>query len=167
VRSLAPLLVLAAGGLSGLAGCVNTDANIFVAPTVTSPAAKLTSSGLPGFGVGITGSFDLGLDLSPRASGPSTVELVQVSILDATMTTPIVQALSTTSTPAFPTTVQPGDDPTINITLEPGSKTLPQTDEAPLCAAAGVVFAAQIQDSLLPGTSKTAYSPVFHVGGCM
>ncbi len=145
-------------------GCVNTDANIFVAPTITSPAAILTTSNP--LGDGLTGSFDLGLDLAPRASGPSTVELVQVSILDATMTTPIVQALSTTSTPAFPTTVQPGDDPTISITFDTGSKLLPQTDKAALCAA-GVVFAAQIQDSLLPGTSKTAYSPVFDVSGCM
>ena len=161
---LAQLSLAALGlvGVTALTGCVNTDANVFVAPTITTPAATLTTSNP--LGLGLTGSFDLGLDLSPRASGPSTVKLVEVSILDATMTTPIAQALSTTSTPAFPTTVEPGSDPTINVSFNTGSALLPQTDKASLC---GVVIAAQIQDSLLGGTSKTAYSSVFNVSGCM
>jgi hypothetical protein len=172
VRSLAPLALLAAAGFSSLAGCVNTDANVFVAPTITSPTAALTTSNPLGFG--LQGSFDLGLDLSPRASGPSTVNLGQVNLLDATMmpildvTTkmPVAQALSATASPAFPTTVQPGSDPTVMVTFDTGTMLLPKCDGKALCAAAGLVVEVEIQDSLLAGMSKAAYAPIPDVGGC-
>jgi len=93
VRSLALLLVAAAVPLTG---CVSTDPSIFVAPTISSPAATVSSSVL---GTGITGgSFSLDLHLGPRADGSSTVTLGEFSILDATMTTSIVSPLDVTST---------------------------------------------------------------------
>jgi hypothetical protein len=165
VRPIAPLAFLAVAGFSGLAGCINTDTNIFVAPTVSAPSAALVTSNP--LGLGLAGSFELGLDLAPRASGASTVTLGQVSLVDAAMTTSILPALSATASPAFPVVVQPGSDPTIAFTFDTGTALLPTSDKAAICAAAGVAIEVEIQDSLLEGMSKAAYSPVFDVSGCM
>ena len=160
MRSLALLLVAAAVPLTG---CVSTDPSIFVAPTISSPAATVSSSVL---GTGITGgSFSLDLHLGPRADGSSTVTLGEFSILDATMTTSIVSPLDVTSTTTFPVTVAPGSDVHASFTFGTGNTRLPASDAMELCASAGVVIGGAVDDSLA-GKQTPVYSDVFHVSGC-
>ncbi len=159
VRSLALLLVAATVPLTG---CVSTDPSIFVAPTISSPAVTVESSAL---GTGITsGGFSLDLHLGPRAAGSSTVTLGEFSILDATMTTPIVPTLDVTSTTTFPVTVAPGSDVTASFTFG-GTATLMPPAPMELCASAGVVIGGTVDDSLA-GKQTPMYSDVFQVSGC-
>ena len=152
MRSLALLLVAAAGPLTG---CVSTDTSIFVVPTISSPAAAVASSAL---GTGITsGSFGLNLHLGPRASGQSTVTLGEFSILDATMTTPIVTPLDVAGDMTFPVTVAPDSDVITHFTFGTGNTTLKPSVAMALCASAGVVVSGAIDDSLA-GKQDPVYS---------
>jgi hypothetical protein len=161
VRFLAFPLALVAGA-SSLA-CINTDPAVFVAPTITAPAAMVVSAAL---GTGITnGAFNLDLHLGARASGPSTVKLGEFSILDAQQTGPIVSPLNVTSSTSFPVTVQQDSDVNAAFTFDTGSALLKSSVATQLCAAAGVVISGTIDDSL-SGTSAGATSPVFHPAGC-
>jgi hypothetical protein len=159
VRFLALLLAV-----TPVLGCINTDPTIFVEPTLSAPAATVASSVL---GTGITGgSFQLDLHLGPRASGPSTVTLGEFSIEDAAQTAPIVPSLTVASTPQFPVTV--GLDSTVDtsFTFGTGADLLAPSVAAQLCAAAGVVISATINDSLQEGKPTVAVSPIFHPSGC-
>jgi hypothetical protein len=148
-----------------LAGCINTDAAVFVEPTISSPAMTVMGSAL---GTGITsGSFHLDLHLGARASGPSTVSLVSFAILDAQMQQDIVDPLMATSSTPFPATVQPDSDVNADFTFNTGAALLPAAKGTALCASAGVVIRGTIQDSLMGATPTTRYSPVFHPSGCM
>lgn len=158
VRFLA-LLVLAVFASAPLAGCINTDPTVFVAPTISAPAATVTSGV---FGASIMGgTFHLDLHLGARASGPSTVMLGEFSILDATMKTTIVSPLNAASTTTFPVTVPQGGDVNADFTFDTGTKPLPMADGTELCTPAGVVIGATFQDSLMAGMSTLADSPVF------
>ena len=146
-----------------LLGCVNTDAAVFVAPTLSSPAATVTSSVL---GTGVTGgAFSLDLHLGARASGPSTVTLGAFSILDAEEMNSIVSPLSVQTDTTFPATVQPDSDVTASFQFDTGAKLFPTAVGAQLCASAGVVIGGIIDDSLA-GRSTPVYSDVFHPSGC-
>lgn len=145
-----------------LAACVNTDAAVFVEPTVESPGATLAGGSL---GVSLTGSFVLKLHLGPRATGSSQVKLLTAKILDAKQEGEIVGSLPVSSTTAQPITVDLDSDVDVPFTFDTGTKLLPGELSAKLCDAAGVVLAGQIQDSLQ--ASSTGFSSaVFHVAGC-
>jgi len=157
VRFLALLLAAAP-----LLGCINTDAAVFVDPTLSAPAATVTSAALGG---GISGSFHLDLHLGPRASGPSTVTLGEFALEDAAQTAPIVASLLVASTTTFPVTVQLDSDVNADFTFGTGTdgpQSVKSTMVPQLCAAAGVVITATLSDSLQEGKSTVAVSPVFH-----
>jgi hypothetical protein len=162
VRFLAIVIVFVG---APLLGCINTDAAVFVDPTLSAPAATVViEPANQGTGI-MNGAFHLDLHLGARASGPSTVKLGEFSILDAAQTGPIVSPLNVASSTAFPVTVQLDSDVNADFTFDTGVKLLPATDATPLCAAAGVVISGTIDDSLM-GTSTVTTSPVFHLGGC-
>lgn len=146
-----------------LAACVNTDAAIFVDPSISGPAATVSSSAL---GTGITGgAFTLELHLGARAAGPSTVTLGSFSIVDAQQATTIVPTLDTTSDVTFPATVQPDSTADAHFTFGTGTTLLPAGAASQLCAAAGVVISGTIEDSLA-GRQIPVQSAVFHPSGC-
>lgn len=149
------LLLLAA---APLVGCINTDAAIFVAPTLDAPAVAVKNGAL---GTSVSGAFHLELHLGPRASGPSTVTLGQFDILDAQQAAAIVSPLALTSTPPFPVTVQPGSDVDLSLTFDTGTKLLGADLGKKLCDAAGIVIGGRIEDSLL-GTATPVASGVLH-----
>jgi hypothetical protein len=159
MRSLRPLLALPLL----LAACVNTDAAVFVEPTIESPTATVAGGAL---GVTISGKFTLKLHLGPRASGPSTVALGAFSILDSKQSAAITSVQLGSSSTQFPVTVDLDSDVSAALPFSLGSKTLPVGDKAKLCDAASVVIGGTIQDSLLGG-STPFFSAIVHPAGCM
>ncbi len=156
---LAPIFALPVA----LAGCINTDAAVFVEPTIESPAATVKGGAL---GVTIEGNFTLKLHLGPRASGPSTVKLGAFSILDAKQSAAITSVQIGTTSTQFPATVDLDSDVTASLPFDLGSKTLPEDpDKARLCDPAGVVIGGTIEDSLLGG-STPFFSSIIHPSGC-
>jgi hypothetical protein len=153
--ALLPLALLAAA-------CVDTDAAVFVEPTVEGAEAKVAGGVL---GVALTGSFHLKLHLGPRATGPSEVSLLSAKILDAQQKGEIIGALPVSSTTTFPVTVDLDSDVDVPFTFDTGKNPLPAELETALCDPAGVVLGGAIQDSLQTGSTAFA-SAVFHVTGC-
>jgi hypothetical protein len=142
--------------------CVNTDAAVFVDPSVANPAATVTAVTL---GTDVTGSFDLKLHLGPRATGPSKVSLDMgiFTILDAQQNGALVSPLPVVTTTTFPVNVDLDSDVTATFTFDTGAKQLPA---AMLCDPAGVVIGGAIQDSLQDRATPFA-SAAFHPAGCM
>ena len=159
MRSLRPLFALPIL----LAACVNTDAAVFVEPTIESPTITVAGGAL---GLTISGNFTLKLHLGPRASGPSQVSLGAFSILDAKQSAAITPLDIGSSSTQFPVTVDLDSDVSAGLPFTLGSKTLPSADKAKLCDAAGVVIGGTIQDSLLGG-STPFFSAIVHPAGCM
>ena len=137
------LLLLPA--LAFLAGCPNTDAAVFVEPTVTEPALTVKGGTL---GVGLEGSFTLSLHLGPRASGPSQVSLGSFTLTDASQKETIVDSLAVATTTQLPVTVDLDSDVDVPFTIDTGSDLLPAEVKDKLCDPAGVVISGTIEDSL-------------------
>ena len=156
---LASILALPAA----LTGCINTDAAVFVEPTIESPTATVQSGVL---GLTIYGNFTLKLHLGPRASGPSQVTLGAFSILDAKQSAAITPIELGSPSTQFPVNIGVDSDISPSIDFDLGNKTLPAGDKAKLCDPAGVVIGATIQDSLLGG-STPFFSAIVHPAGCM
>lgn len=159
VRTLLPLLALPIF----LAGCVNTDATVFVDASLESATAAVGGGAL---GATVAGELALKLHLGPRASGPSQVTLGAFSILDANQEAEITAVVLGASSTEFPVTVDLDSDVSATLPYSLGSKTLPAEAKAKLCDAAGVVFRGTIQDSLRGG-STPFFSAVVHPTGCM
>lgn len=158
MRSPFTALLLLAAPL--LAGCPNTDAAVFVDPSIESPVVAVTSSVL---NTGVAGSFTLKLHLGARASGPSQVNIGQFSIMDASMKTALVTplALDAGST-QLPVTVAQDSDVTVAL----GFDDLFEKDLAgALCDPAGIVVSGTIEDSL-QNTATPVDSAIFHPTGC-
>jgi hypothetical protein len=159
VRPLLPVLALPIL----LTACVNTDAAVFVEPTIESPTATVKGGAL---GVTVEGDFTLKLHLGPRASGPSKVTLGAFSILDAGQKAAITSVQIGATSTEFPVTVDLDSDVTAKLPFTLGSKTLPADAKAKLCDPAGVIIGGAIQDSLLGG-STPFFSAIVHPAGCM
>ena len=157
---LLPITILALP--LALAGCINTDAAVFVEPTIESPTAVVSGGAL---GLKIAGHFTLKLHLGPRASGPSTVELRDFTILDSNQKGSLAAIEISKSSTTFPATVGLDSDVSSELDFDVGTKTLPSADKAKLCDAAGVVIGGTIQDSLQAG-STPFFSPIVHPTGC-
>ncbi|XXX75270.1 hypothetical protein WMF30_47245 [Sorangium sp. So ce134] len=152
---------LAAAALASLAsGCIDTDAAVFVEPSIAAPEAIVSSSAL---GTGLQASFALRLHLGPRASGPSRVAVRAFEISSADQKTAIVAPLPAETTTALPVEVAPDSDVTVAFTFDTGAAgtTLPAEAAAALCAAEGIRITGAIEDSLEDGATPVA-SAVFH-----
>jgi len=161
VRALLPLSGLLLFGPS--LACVNTDAAVFVDPTLTQAEATVSGGTL---GTSVKGSFQLSLHLGPRATGPSQVNPGTFSILDAEQKGSIVSPLPVVSTTTFPVTVELDSDVDVAFTFDTGAKPLPADVMPKLCDPAGVVLGGAIEDSLQNHATPFA-SAVFHPSGCM
>lgn len=150
--------------LVGTVGCIGDDeAVVFVDPSIVNPSASVSEVAL---GVSISGSFQLTLNLGPRASGPSKVSLGAFSIRSADETKSIGDPLEVTSSTVFPVEVPVDGDVMVDFTFGTGAKTwLPDT-KADLCIPGGIRIAGQIQDSLQSGQTPVE-SAVFQPSGCM
>jgi hypothetical protein len=162
MRIPASLAFIVASSLS--VGCLSENEEVvFVAPSITAPAATITGGAL---GISVSGSFSMTLALGPRASGASQVQVGAFAITDANGQASIVPSLSLTPSVALPVTVEPDSEVTVDFTFDLGSKTVPAETQASLCAAAGVRIAGTIQDSLEDAATPVA-SATFKPTGCM
>ncbi|WP_437315581.1 hypothetical protein [Sorangium sp. So ce385] len=158
---LSAAAALAAAALAALAGgCIDTDAAVFVDPSIAAPEATVSSSAL---GTGLQASFALKLHLGPRASGPSRVAVRGFEISSADQKTAIVAPLPAETTTPLPVEVAPDSDVTVEFTFDTGAAgtTLPAEAAAALCAAEGIRVTGTIEDSLEDGATPVA-SAVFH-----
>jgi hypothetical protein len=145
-----------------ITGCINTDAAVFVEPTIENPTAVVSGGAL---GVTIAGHFTLKLHLGARASDPSTVELRDFKIRDFNGRQTWAAIEISKSSTMFPATVDLDSDVSSELDFDLGTKTLPSADEAELCITGGIRIGGTIQDSLL-ATDTPFTSPVFHPTGC-
>ncbi len=156
------LFALAAAAIP-LAGCINTDAAVFVEATVATPEMTVTPGAL---GATLEGSFVLKLHLGPRASGPSSVTLGAASITDESQKTEIIASLVTSSATTFPVTVELDSDVDVPIDFDTGKKLLTTEEESGLCSGNGVVIRGAITDSL-QNKPTPFVSAVVKPSGCM
>ncbi|EYF06437.1 hypothetical protein [Chondromyces apiculatus] len=155
-RSL--LLCLAAVALSSAAGCVDTDATVFVDPSISEPQVLLTSAAL---GTALSGDFVLSFHLGPRASGASEVTLQGFSLTDENQETTFVASLPVNAAATFPLTVGVGKDVSVDVSFstEPDSG----IDANALCGGTLARIVGSIQDSLQDGATPVTSEP-FGVG---
>lgn len=159
--TLTAAATLAAAALAALAsGCIDTDAAVFVDPSIAAPEATVASSAL---GTGLRASFALKLHLGPRASGPSRVAVRTFEIATADRKIAIVAPLPVETATALPVEVAPDSDVTVAFTVDTsaGGTTLPGEAAAALCAAEGIRITGTIEDSLEDGATPVV-SEVFH-----
>ncbi|MBI4956973.1 MAG: hypothetical protein HY908_33470 [Myxococcales bacterium] len=156
----AAALVLGAAAL-GLAGCVDTDATIFVEVTIVDPTGIVADQVL---GTSLDGSFGIELHLGPRAAGDSTVTLGGFSVQNADRTQTLVASLPLATSPGFPVTVPVDSTVSASATFGMGASLLPKAAYGELCAGA-VVLSGTFDDSLLAATAIVASDP-FLLGGC-
>jgi hypothetical protein len=150
-------LALALPALAAGAGCVDTDAAVFVEASIASPAAAASGGAL---GTQLTGGFQLELHLGPRASGRSDVSVRSFEITDAGQTSSIVAPLEAVTATALPVGVEPGSDVTVSFTFDTGADLLPVEARDALCAPAGIRVTGALEDSLQDGATPVA-SEVF------
>ena len=146
-----------------LAACVNTDAAVFVEPTIESPTATVAGGAL---GVTISGNFTLKLHLGPRASGPSQVTLGAFSILDSKQSAAITAVQLGSSSTQFPATVNLDSDVSAALPFTLGPATAKDKAAGSLCDPRGVTLRGTIQDSLAGG-STPFFSEIIHPDGCL
>ncbi|WP_438033286.1 hypothetical protein [Sorangium sp. So ce204] len=158
-RSAATTLAAAAVAMMA-SGCINTDAAVFVEPSIAAPEATVSANAL---GTGLTASFALQLHLSARASGPSRVAVRTFAITSADQKTSIVEPLPVETTAVLPVEVAPDSDVTVAFTVDTGAQggTLKADAAAALCAPEGIRITGAIEDSLEDGATPVA-SAVFH-----
>ncbi|WP_438016089.1 hypothetical protein WMF18_35375 [Sorangium sp. So ce315] len=160
MKARAWLSAAAATLAAAASGCIDTDAAVFVAPSIAAPEATVAAGAL---GASLEARFTLELHLGPRASGPSRVAVRGFEIASADQKTSIVAPLPVETATALPVEVAPGSDVTVVFTVDTGAEggTLPGEAAAALCAAEGIRITGSIEDSLEDGATPVA-SEVFH-----
>jgi hypothetical protein len=148
--------------LGGGAGCVDTDAAVFVEATLTHPNATLIQETLVG---AIEGSLSIALHLGPRASGPAQVELGALSVMNAAQTTTFVAPLEVVTSLPFPVTVDVGTDVDIDVTFAAADNNFEPAGYDEICAAGALVIGGALDDSLRGGPIQVA-SGAFLPTGC-
>ncbi|WP_437588378.1 hypothetical protein [Sorangium sp. So ce1000] len=155
---LAAAALAVASSAVAASGCIDTDAAVFVEPTIAAPEATVSSNAL---GTGLTATFALELHLGPRASGPSRVAVRTFALTSADQKTSIVAPLPVETATALPVEVAPDSDVTVAFTVDTDAQTLPAEAASALCAAEGIRITGAIEDSLEDGATPVA-SAVFH-----
>jgi hypothetical protein len=155
-------VALGAALASASAGCFDTDAAVFVEPSIEEPSLAVQSSGLAG---GVDGSFRLRLHLGPRASAEGEVSLGQFSLSDESRATTLHSPLAVLANPTFPVVVPVDSDVVVALTFvaDDNALTLQALDE--LCSAGAVVIGGALDDSLRGG-GVTVASQAISPAGC-
>ncbi len=153
---LAALLAL------GMAGCINTDAAVFVEASIVDPVVTLQGSPAA---MGISGSYTVKLHLGPRASGPSEVGLGAFTIMNASRDKTLIDVLKLVAKPSFPVSVAVDSDTLVSVSMSAEDNIqLVETTDA-LCQAGDIVISGALDDGLLAATINPVSEP-FAPGGC-
>jgi hypothetical protein len=142
-----------------------------VNPTVTIAPAP------GGLVTGLSGSFDVALNLGERASEATNVTFSAFSLVRADDDTAVINAptgkpLSWVATPVPPIALNPGDKKTVNVkigqdkgaAIEPME--IPNADKATICGAGQLKIVGTLQDSANGSTNMPVSSIAFLPGGC-
>jgi hypothetical protein len=162
-KARAPVRKLACGlgGVLGLAGCIDTDAAVFVEASIESASVAVSSNG---FAAGVDGALSLRLHLGPRASGSSEVDDRGFSILRTGGTTTLVPSLGYVADPPFPVTVAVDSTLLIAVTFAKEDNAFDPTAVAELCDPAGLVLRGVLDDALRGGAISADSEPVTPTG---
>jgi hypothetical protein len=147
---------------SMMVACVDTDAAVFVEPTIAKPSAEVATLLL---GVSLSGSFELSLHLGPRASGESRAKLESFSIQSADQAVTVIEPLPITSPAELNYTIQPDSTTTLTLTFDTGTSLLASEVRAKLCAPGGVRIKGVLDDALKGGPTPVTSEP-FTPAGC-
>ncbi len=145
-----------------LAGCIDTDAAIFVDPSIESASMSVSDGPL---GAALSGGFDVVLHLGARASGPSETSFISFSIKSSDESEVIVESLPVKTTAALPVTVEPGgEDVVVSFEIDQEGDVIESDLVAALCS--GSVVVSVVMDDSLATTSTPVVSEPFEVSGC-
>lgn len=145
-----------------MAACIDTDAAVFVEPTITKPSAEVAALLL---GVSLSGSFELSLHLGPRASGESRVTLGSFSLQSADETVTVIEPLPITSPAEVNFMIQPDSTTALTLSFDTGTSLLASDVLAKLCAPGGVRVKGVVDDALKGGPTPVVSEP-FTPAGC-
>jgi hypothetical protein len=158
-RHVAALALLASVGVG--AGCVNTDAAVFVDAGIDAPVVNVNQGAL---GTSVTGSFTVTLHLGARASGPSEVTFGAFAIEKADRSAVVVDSLPVTTSTSSPVGVDPDSDVEVDFAIDTGADPLPQAVVDGLCGGQ-LVVSGVLEDSLAT-KSTPIVSDAFLALGC-
>ena len=145
-----------------LAGCIDTDAAIFVDPSIESASVSVTDGPL---GAALSGGFDVVLHLGARASGASETVFISFAIKSSDESEVIVESLPVTTNTGLPVTVEAGgDDVVVSFDIDQEGDVIDSDLVDALCA--GTVVVSVVIDDSLATTSTPVVSEPFEVSGC-
>lgn len=157
-----PSVLLATALALGAGGCIDTDATVFVEPTIESASIDLEQSSLA---AAVSGTATVRLRLGSRAADASTVTLRGFSLTDAARSGAVVDRLAVTASPPFPVVVGVDSDQLVTITFTATDNTFEASAADALCAPEGVILVGAFEGSLRGGGVDAA-SPPITVGMC-
>ena len=143
-------------------GCINTDAAVFVEAELTKPQIEVLESSLA---VGLEGQATLTLHLGPRASGPSEVSLLGISLLAENAQSVLVESIAVRSEPSFPITLPLDSDRSAVLHIDGPDNSLSTNVKTTLCGASAVMLQVVLDDGLR-GATTIATSGPFGLSGC-
>ena len=138
-------------------GCIDTDATVFVEPTVESAQLDATQSSLA---VGLKGSFLVRLRLGSRAADTSEVSLKGFSVIAGDQT--IVDSLKVVAAPSFPVAVGVDTEVLVDVTFSETDNTIETSAYSILCSGGGAQIVG-VFDGSLRGGAIDATSDVIQV----
>lgn len=154
---LGSTLLLTAGFVAFGSGC-NTDAAVFVTPTVETPSLTVSKT-TNGLGTQLDGSLFLRLHLGARASGPSQVTLTAINVTNDVGSGDYVDNIPYTTDQSSPIDVEEDSDVNVKITLSTGASLQPLALYDTICKGGKVVITGIFNDSLQDtGTKFTSDS---------
>lgn len=167
------LLLLALGALPSCSA--NKDV---VSVSASLGNTEVTIAPAPGGLVtGLSGKFDVSLELGARAQDPTNVTFAVFSLVRADDDSQVLNApqgkpLSWVASPNPPILLYPGDKAVVRVTIgQDKSGTvvpmeLPTADKATVCGAGQLKIVGTIQDSANGGSSLPVSSMAFLPAGC-
>lgn len=148
--------------LGPLGGCIDTDAAVFVDPSISAPEATINSGAL---GSTLSGTLRLSLHLGPRASGSSRVTALSFTIQSADQKRTLLEPLPVVSPAELSFSLDPDSDADIVIRFDTEKKPLAAATRDALCGAGTVRVTGVLDDSLKGGSTPVTSEP-FTITGC-
>ena len=157
--ALRSLFALASVSVVAASACINTDAAVFVDPTVETPSITVTK-GATMLGTQIDGALVLRLHLGARASGPSKVTLTALNVANADQSSFYVDNIGFTADHPSPIDVEEDSDVSVSITISTGAGLEPAALYDAICTGGNVVITGSLQDSLQTTATPFESDPI-------
>ena len=153
-------IVVRPEGLNAILGAA--DSFTSVEAELAKPQIEIRESSLA---VALEGQATLTLHLGPRASGPSEVSLLGISLLAENAQSVLVESIAVRSEPSFPITVPLDSDRSAVLHIDGPDNSLSTNVKTTLCGASAVMLQVVLDDGLR-GATTIATSGPFGLSGC-